>query len=343
MVTVIIATINDPYLFTTIRNVKTNASEDIEILVVNDGGKSIPLASRIKGVRVIDHEKTLGRRVSINEAARAAQGDYLFILDAHCTMSVGWDERMRESCKEKDLVYCVIVDVDPSTWQHRPGAYLHVQLDPSFNEKWWNRRRLNECSVEEESMAFTGCAWMIRKGRYWQLGGYDESLGQYGWDGPEWACKVWLGEDPGRVILRTDVICGHVFGTNVGGALYRSSQLTQAEYTRRMLELYRDKIWSLVKRFDPPLWRGMTKEQIGEIKMAEQKKERVVIIKTDNEIVDRDSDGRMIGKRIEHYQATHKDDGSGPTEQELVKMYKDKMILINTEIISVSEKEESLK
>ncbi len=89
MITVIIPTISDPYLTKTIKQIQETAKGDIEVIVVDDGSK-IPIVADAK---VIRHNTIEGRRVSINEAAKIAHGSHLFILDAHCSMSEGWDEK----------------------------------------------------------------------------------------------------------------------------------------------------------------------------------------------------------------------------------------------------------
>jgi len=210
-VSVIIPTINDPHLSKTIHSVRGNAKGELEFIIVNDGGKLFEID---EDITIIQNPKQKGRRVSINNAAAMATGDYLFTLDAHCSMTECWNVKLAESAGDKNIAYSVIRDMHPETWEYRPGLYSHVRLNKDYTEKWWRRKDPEFWDIEEESIAFTGCAWMINKDRYWQLGGYDESLGPYGWDGPEWSLKTWFNN--GKVILRTDVICGHIFGTNDG-------------------------------------------------------------------------------------------------------------------------------
>jgi len=259
----------------------------------------------------------LGRRVSINKAAKIATGDYLFILDAHCSISKDWDVKMQESCRGLNLVYAVIRDMEPDTWNYRDGDYLHVRLNKEYTEKWWFRKPLKDCDVEEESMAITGCAWMVTKERYWELGGYDESLGEYGWDGPEWACKIWMCDNPGKVILRTDVICGHVFGTNDSGKLYKCKMIPKAEYVKYMETKWGDKIDKLVERFAPvPDWTpGEKGVDIG------QNVQREVKVQRRDEHITKDQDGKVVKKVIEHFEYIYKDDGEGPSEDEIAKKY----------------------
>ena len=318
-ISVIIPTINDPYLERTIASVKENAEGPIEVIVVNDGGTD-------GTVGLINHPVTVGKRVSVNQAAQLARGKYLFILDAHCSMSKGWDTKMKESVRDKNLVYCMIRDMDSKTWEYRPGDYLHVRLNREWTEKWWSRRKLDKCEVEEESMTITGCAWMIDRIHYWQLGGFDESLGFWGWEGPEWTCKIWMGKDPGKVILRTDVICGHIFGTNKDNKLYTTRMIPESEYFAYMQKKWGDKIQALADYFgDVPEW-------ITEPKGKEMGKERKVVIHRNDETITKDDTGTVIKKVVEYYEYVHKDDGNGPTEAELAKKYTSKAKKIREEV-----------
>lgn len=257
MITAIIPTINDPNLEKTIKSIfETTHGEAVEIIVVVDGGKH-PLypvkpgedwPKSAFGASLIIHPRTLGRRVSINEAARKAKGSHLFILDAHCSMTPGWDVKMLESCPEKGIVVSCIQDMYADSYKLRPGLYGHVYLNRDYEEKWWAREPVK---VTEELMCFTGCAWLIPKKYYWGCGGYDESLGGYGWDGPEWACKVWMGPDPGKVLLRSDVICGHVFGTNDNNKLFPTRRIALGDYKKYMMRKYGGKIERFREKFAP--------------------------------------------------------------------------------------------
>lgn len=323
MITVIIPTINDPYLKRTIESVRSNAKDEVEFIIINDGGKLGDISED-----VIHHSTVKGRRVSINQAARLAKGDYLFILDSHCSMSKGWDVKMKESVKEKNLVYCVIRDMKPDTWEHIPGDYMHVYFNREYTEKWWPKKPLKDCAVEEESMCITGCAWMVAKKRYWELGGYDEILGEYGWDGPEWSCKIQLCDNPGKIILRTDVICGHIFGTNNKNAQYQCKMIPQKKYIEYMENKWGEKVGALVEHFKPvPSWHR--KELPMHVKKGtgrEVKLERQVIHET------KDENDKVIKRVIEYWEYIYRDDGRGPTPKEVKEKHMDDLKKIREEV-----------
>ena len=207
MISIIIPARQEPYINKTIESLYDNASGEIEVIVVLDG-ENTDIDSRAK---VILHPMPLGRRVSMNEAVVIARGKYLLHIDAHCSMTPEWDRKLQEVCEENILVVSIVAAMDESTWEIKPRHYYtFVSLDKNLIEHWWGKyKKLSDCAITEETMALTGCGWMIRKDYYQSLGGCDESLGQLCHLGPEWALKVWC--NLGKLLLRTDVFCGHIF------------------------------------------------------------------------------------------------------------------------------------
>ena len=224
LVSVLITTIKDPHLEATIKNLEERANGRIEILVAED-------------------RKREGRRVMLNRLAGRAVGELLFFVDGHCQMSDGWDGRLKEVCGPTDIVLGRI-----GAW--RPGhaeplgaaAYGLCKLDGSLVERWWGQAD-NEHRSEPvvESMAMTGCGFMMHRAWFDALGGYDEQLGPYGGDGPEWSLKTWLAG--GRLLLCNEVTCWHVFDTNKGNALYPVDTRRLAHSAQRIRALTRAEAW----------------------------------------------------------------------------------------------------
>lgn len=329
MVSVIIPTINDPHLIRTINSIWGTRVNDIEFIIINDGGKLLDISNcsiDLDKIKVIQNLKQLGRRISINSAAAMATGEYLFIIDSHCSMIQGWDVKLAQSCGKKNIAYSIIRDMHPDTWEYKSGDYLHVRLNKDYTEKWWKRKVLKDCQTEEESIAFTGCAWMINKDRYWELDGYDESLGEYGWDGPEWACKIWMGKDPGRVILRTDVICGHIFGTNDSSKLYPCRMIPKEDYVKYMKDRYENKIGKLIERFAPvPDWTEKGTQMSQNVK-------REIKVNRIDESVTKNENGEVVKKVIEYYEYIYTDNGNGPSEKEIAEKYGPKAEKVREEV-----------
>lgn len=267
MVSVIIPSRNEPAdtLNKTIKSVRENATGPIEVIVIQDGNKT----ELTKPAREVIFEKVVGRRKGINEAAQKAKGKYLFILDGHCTMSYGWDTKLKCACDERAIAVSTITPLNAEMNEVLPGEYNFVYINDQYDEKWQKNRKIRKAI--ETMMGFTGCAWMIQKEYFWLLNGYDESLGHYGHDGPEWALKVWLNDNyPGRVVLRTDVVCGHIFGTNNRASLYAAPMISQQGYIKYMSEKYGNQIDVLRQQLAP-------KEKLPEEAPRETKEQKSII------------------------------------------------------------------
>ena len=157
-----------------------------------------------------DHDyKHEGHRVMMNRMAKRAKGKYLFRLDAHCAMSPSWDARMKTSCGEKTIVAAIVDSLDVETWRGSGVDMGLVILDSKMDNTYPPWKRLVDRNIEEPTMGLGGCNYMIQKNHYWYHEGCDEELGIREAGGLEWSLKAWL--TGGRVIIRTDVVCCHLF------------------------------------------------------------------------------------------------------------------------------------
>lgn len=253
---VIIPARNEVYLNRTIENILANATGKIEVIVVLDGYDYDVLDN--EKVRVIKHKEPLGIRASINEAARIALGQYLFKLDAHCTMSKGWDTKLKCACDDRSIAVSVIRPLDRDTWQiPEKATYMSfVYLDRNFQWQWWPNynpgRRLN---LIEETPSFIGLAYMIRKDYFDLLGGFDDlSIGKYGFIGPELSLKVWLHRQyPGKILIRLDVICGHLFYKNTDESPHKEYTIPFDQWRQKVFDRWGDHAYKLIEKFVPVL------------------------------------------------------------------------------------------
>lgn len=237
--TVLIACRNESveHLHTTINSIISNATGKLEVIVLLDG--KINPKVRDRRVRVIKFDNPVGRRVAYNVGAAQAKGDYLFFVDSHCTMSEGWDTKLKCACGERTLAASTIASLTTDMEERKKGHYSFVSLDRNLQDKWWGAKKKELLTPTiARTMAFTGCGWMIRRDYFLQLDGFDELLGEYGHTGSEWSVKVQCGPVPGTLVLRTDVTCGHVFGTNTLSALYKPYAISQDEFKKRMYVKY---------------------------------------------------------------------------------------------------------
>ena len=225
LVSVVIAALPDEtHLSETVSSLESGAFGPIEVIVMNDS-----------------YSEPRGRRSLINEGVLKANGKYIYIVDSHCLLTKGWDRLLKDELDdEQDMVFSPIqaLDIagDQLSWGN--GRYGCVYLDKHLVEKWGPR--LDEATTAE-SMAMTGCGFMLHKKRFWELGGYDETLAGYGGDGPEWSLKVWLSG--GMVRCCGAVTCGHLFAASSQSARHRVSKDEIARTYQRIRILTTEGKW----------------------------------------------------------------------------------------------------
>ena len=96
---VIIPARNEEWLAHTICNVLDNIQADTEIIAILDGYWPDPPVYDHPRVTLIHHSGSIGQRAAVNEGARLSRAKYIMKLDAHCTVSEGFDKAMMEVCK----------------------------------------------------------------------------------------------------------------------------------------------------------------------------------------------------------------------------------------------------
>lgn len=286
-VSVIIPSRNEElYLNKTIRNVLEN-SVDVEVIAILDGWEP---SERIEDPRVvyIAHEKALGQRPSINEAARIATGKYVMKLDAHCAVGPKFDRILARDCEYDMTMIPAMFNLDVETWKprlfddwdlaNRKGKfnpYMYIGWEGGrLRTQYYGgsiRNKIYEAGKGkqiDETMSCMGPCFFMHKDRFWELDGCDEGHGHWGQQGIEVACKAWLSG--GRLMVNKNTWFAHFFrGGGVpeghkGGFPYPISQ-RQVDAARTYSEdLWLGDKWPkqkrtmewLVKKFNPPGWEG---------------------------------------------------------------------------------------
>ena len=243
IVSAIICSRNDPDINNTIENLKKTAGGELEIVVVIDGPADAPQDEAVQLLRL---NEPIGFRKAMNIGACLAKGDYLFFVDAHCRMSLSWDLKLKEITNSDTISFCTIQSMDNAS------TYTFARLDSNLEVKWWGKKPDQTEHTVEQSMAFTGCGWIIKKSVFIELGGAEEALGEYGYTGSEWSLKFQLSKPGRRILLRKDVICRHRFGTNEDSKLYKPNAVSPDDFRHWALSKWGGGIEQLFRQFNQP-------------------------------------------------------------------------------------------
>ncbi len=167
-------------------------------------------------------------------------------------------------------------------WEPRKGTYSQsysFDSEPHFQyfQEYKNRQAYVEGKARgvTETMSLQGSFFMATKEKYWELNLSDESVGSWGNQGIELACKMWLSG--GRVLVNHNTWYAHMFRTQGGDFSFPYEQ------SGRGVEQTKKKVWEfffggkfkqqihpvswLVEKFWPvPGW---NEESLGKLKQQE--------------------------------------------------------------------------
>lgn len=263
MTSVLMPCRKEKYLNETLASLLTNFTGKYEVIVILDGPDNAKIRIQDDRIKVIEHKKPLGRPKSINEAARIAQGKYLIVVDGHCSFSPGYDTKLKCLCDDRTIVTPVIARIHKDTWEPVRGILgVFGYISQGMCPEWYTKKPMHECNIAESTMAFMGCGWMIQKKWFWQLEGFVEQLkfgdevynmGEFQ-NGAEWALKAYLHKSyPGRVLVRTDCVVGHVLSLGKRG--YAPTCWSADKISMLWHMTYGKKLYPLLKAFWPlPDW-----------------------------------------------------------------------------------------
>jgi len=206
LVSVIIPSYKDPYLWSTIQSLLDGASGYLEIIPVLDGywPEKVYPDPRVKYLHLGANR---GMRRAINSGISLAKGQYLMRSDEHCAYAKGWDAAMIEACAENAIVTPRRYFLDPTTWTVMdlpPWDYerLEIRDDCKFEGRHWRQRERERGHLDvDETMSMQGSCWMMRKA-WWEkvIGELDhENYGPHIQDSHEMVFKTW--QAGGKVLV----------------------------------------------------------------------------------------------------------------------------------------------
>lgn len=238
------------FLTRTIEDILSNIEADTEIIVVLDGAWADPPIPQHERVNIIYLSKFIGQRAATNLACRLSKAKYIMKIDAHCSFDKGFDRKMIAEmhddwtmvptmrnlwafdwkcyhcgwkqyqgptpekcadCGKTDEIKRKMIwwaKISPQSNSYCFDSVPHFQYFREFNKRPEGRGDLTE------SMSLQGSFFMCTREKYWELNLCDESLGNWGNQGIEVACKTWLSG--GRVMVNHKTWYAHMFRTQGG-------------------------------------------------------------------------------------------------------------------------------
>jgi len=233
---------NEEFLVRTIQDILDNIEADTEVIAVLDGywpNPGIPIHDR---VTVLHLGEAVGQRAATNFAARLARGKYLMKVDAHCSFDKGFDRKMIDEMHDDWTMVPTMKNLHAFDWvcecgerkYQDKGGTCKCGKQMTKDIKWLAKKRPNSNSYcfdstphfqyfgeynkrpegkgdLTETMSLQGSCFMCTKDKYWELNLSDETLGNWGNQGIEVACKTWLSG--GKCMVNHKTWYSHMFRT----------------------------------------------------------------------------------------------------------------------------------
>lgn len=299
---------NEEFLKDTIEDILRNIEADTEVIAVLDGEWAKPQIPQHERVTIVYLPVSIGQRAGTNLACKLSKAKYVMKVDAHCAFDKGFDRKMIEAFKEvgDDVTMVPLMkNLHAFNWVCKCGEEAYQDTGNlckkcgNFMEKkmlWQPRRGTNNFSYcfdaephfqyfgdyarrpeaqgeISETMSIQGSCFMMTRKKYRELNICDESLGSWGSQGIEVACKTWLSG--GRVLVNKRTWYAHMFRTkavNGFGFPYPISGNQIQNAKQNVLTQFKNFSWPLQKR--PLSWlvekfwpvKGWTDEDLAKIK-----------------------------------------------------------------------------
>jgi glycosyltransferase involved in cell wall biosynthesis len=269
MISVIIASRNEPYLQKTILDLLKKSRGEIEIIAVLDGyWEKIESVVNDKRVSYIHLSTPQGMRNAINMAVRVAKGEYLLKCDAHCMFGEGYDTILAHDCGYDWVVVPRRYALDVKNWKIEerndnkyPISYCY--LSKELHAVHWleknNDPRLKSVMIDD-LMSSQGSCWFMKKSYFNYLELEDiEHWGKFASEFQEIGFKTWLSG--GKVKVNKNTWYAHWHKTEGRGYSLDGNEF---EIAQKFAERWRnEKVWHkqrkpfmwMVEKFAPvPTW-----------------------------------------------------------------------------------------
>lgn len=207
---IIIPSVNDPYLQRTVDDILINAKSDPEIIVVFDGVKG-----QVEGARSVYINERKGMRNAINVGVANSKGDYIIKTDEHCMFDNGFDVKLfKDYIDDHWVMIPRRYKLDVKKWKiynEPPIDYDRLVVRPEkISGVYWSRRRIQrQDKMIDETMVFQGSFYLMsRKHWNWLDGLEEKGYGPFAQEAIEIALKTWLGGN-GKVMVNKNTWYAH--------------------------------------------------------------------------------------------------------------------------------------
>ncbi len=187
----VIPTLNEgDNLYKTIQSIRETCTGEYEIIVVDNGStdRSTEFFAREHDprLRLFNTRERLGVAGARNFGAAFAEGDFIIFVDAHMLLPPNWLAPMLEVLRDRN-VGLVVPAV--STWG-KPGAigYGISWKNERLDIDWLGRRSKEPYPVPLAG----GCFQCFRWDFFYELGGYDPGMRNFGSEDLEICLRTWL-------------------------------------------------------------------------------------------------------------------------------------------------------
>lgn len=315
---ILIPSRNEMFLRRTVEDILANMRGSTEIIAVLDGAWADPGIPDDPHVILIHYSESIGQRAATNVAAKISTAKYLIKCDAHCAFDEGFDVKLMEDMQDDWTVAPTMRNLHAFNWvcdkcgetrYQGPSGPCSKCGEPTRMDVVWiaktNPQSNSYCFDSEphfqyfneyshrpeghgdltESMSLQGSFFMATRQKYFELNLCDESLGSWGSQGIEVACKTWLSG--GKVMINHKTWYAHMFRTQGGdfGFPYPLKESNVQEAKKKVRSQFFENKWEhqvhplswLVEKFWPI--KGWTAENLAELKGEPVVKTSVEVVK----------------------------------------------------------------
>lgn len=238
MISIIIPSLNEPYLEKTVKDIEAHAETPIEILVGDDSVEK------------------LGQRALMNKLASKAKGKYIMKTDAHCSFGQGFDRILLEDMEDNRILAPYLLPLNGETW--RVGNNRHSNY--VFDTNLVMHHAPNNTELVNETMCLQGSCFLMTLENYWKWNICDPSLGSWGGQGVELGIKAFLNGGTCHTSKKT--YYGHVFRHSELDFPYKRNLAEIDASHQEVIKRFKTKdIAPLIEKYDYPM--DWTRESVA--------------------------------------------------------------------------------